>query len=533
MHFMMKKVQRTPIKLKKSYLFVTFFLCLSVLLFSFTLFHFHSEDGLPSSGSPALRTPANVPILPVNVPILPVNPYMIPMNTQMVIPPWVLEQYQLSQQQALYSGGILDFLIYNYGVAAPSADNSDQDTYYIPLNVYDSVDYADTDIGTYDTVMVDVTKLTMTSDDSSEKPTFKTTRSFDTRTSPDVPDPGPVRDPSKIYPVSCNKMERETEAAAPCASCVGADPGNLTGFLATMKNEVQRIGGNSFSTSIRHFCDSCGGVDIGEFVKYVERRAEEEKVPPEIIFGILLRESNGKCDASNTVTKCNGLFQMNMKNSTVLKPCNTNNKPPQVSPSNMKAVCQDGNYRDDRNEGNYKQSYTSLRPEITFVKYNNPYPEERCLNNPYCNFEESIHLLKGEKWYIGNKGENTSRSSEGKKKINKPTGKSWGEMDYEERNRWRNAIIAYNGAHYLRPAETTMKNEGTSDSASLNNWELKRMFFIHKYLDSSSGVKADLIENLAYVERIAGRETPEGFANSSICQWTQFRKDNTELSCKK
>ncbi len=522
MNFMVSKIRKMSVKIR-GYPVGIFF----ITLFSLTLFHSYSEDQplsgnpLPTSGSPGLRAPANVPIVPI-------NPYMIPVGTQMVIPPWVLEQYQLSQQQALYGGDILNFLIYNYGVAAPSGTSPNTDTYYIPLNVYDSVDYSDGTSIARDTVMVDVTKLVV-SNDSSGRSVLKTTESVDTRTGPDVPDPRPVRDPTKIYPVSCDATEDKTEAGAPCTDCVSAREGELTNFLAVMKNEVQRIGsGREFSTAVKKFCDTCGGVDIKDFVRYVERRAEEEKVPPEIMFGIMLRESTGECDASHRRTNCNGLFQMNMKNSTVLKPCNENNKPPQINSSRMEEVCRDGRYR---REGNYRQSYRGLRRDVPDVEYNNPYPGERCLNNPYCNFEESIHLLKGEKWSIGNRNYNNSRQLEGQEKISKPSGKSWGEMDYQERNRWRNAIISYNGAAYLRPAEQEMKNRGQADSASLNNWELKRMFFIRKYLDGNSGVKADLIENLAYVERIAGRETPDGFANSSICQWTQFRKNNPNLSC--
>ena len=522
MKFMINKTRKRPVKIKKRYPVGIFFLYLIVTLSALTLFRFYSEDQVPSGSplpTPDLRAPSNF--------LLTMNPYVIPAGTQMIVPPWVLEQYQLSQQQALFNGDILNFLIYNYGVAAPSDTSPNTDTYYIPLDVYDSVDYDEGTSIAQGTVMVDVTKLVV-SDDSSEKVVLKTQEDVDTRTAPDVPDPKPVRDPGKIYPVSCDKTEDKTEAEAPCVNCVGTNTVELTNFLTVMKNEVQRIGaGKNFSTVIKNFCATCGGVDINDFVRYVERRSEEEKVPPEIMFGIMLRESNGDCTASNRRTHCKGLFQMNIKNSTALKQC-SNDRPPQTNSSRMKEVCQDGNYR---GEGNYMQSYRGLRSDVPDVEYNNPYPGERCLNNPYCNFEESIRLLKGEKWYIGNKNENNMRKSEGKNKINEPSGKSWGEMDYEERNRWRNAIISYNGATYLRPAEQDMKDRGQADSASLNNWELKRMFFIRKYLDGNLYVQKDLIENLAYVERITGRETPDGFANSSICQWTQFRKNNPDLSC--
>ena len=90
----------------------------------------------------------------------------------------------------------------------------------------------------------------------------------------------------------------------------------------------------------------------------------------------------------------------------------------------------------------------------------------RCLNNPYCNFEESFNLLKDEKWNIVNSNET------------KPTNTDWAGMKDTERNLWRDAIIAYNGAGYLKSAEERMEKKGLY--SHLDNWEVKRMFFCQK-----------------------------------------------------
>lgn len=507
MSFMMKELL---IKIKKGYLFLPVFLCISIVLLSFTFFRTYSQDQRPSVEPPGLRVPANVRVIPV-------NPYVIPANTQLFIPAWALGQYQLSQQQGLYNGSVLDFLISYYGTAAPSGMDADEDTYYIPLNIYDSEE----DVSTPVTAMVDVTRLTVEEPSSSpEQLKVRTIEDIDRRQAPAVPDPKPIRNLNKTYPVSCDKKENKTEAGAPCVECISAklsiSTRQVKGFLRTVDRTVQSFGKRrGFSAAIKNFCNTCG-VDIKDFVDYAEERSEKEKVPPEIIFGIMLRESNGDCNARGPVDS-KGLLQMNERNSTALKSC-TGNRPPQVSPAKMKRVCLGGKYR---REGNYKRSYRSLNPRVPFIAYDNPYPEARCLNNPYCNFEESIHLLKGEKWYIGNRRRHRKPNSELK---------SWGEMDSAERHKWRNAIIAYNGAVYVKPAERAMKRAGVS-SATLDDWEKKRIFFIRQYLRSGTQKRKNLIHNLAYVERIAGRETPDGFANSSICQWTQFRKNNPNLSC--
>ena len=612
---------------------------------------------------PANRAPSSFHSIP--------NSYMIPAGTQMVIPPWIVQQYELSQQRALY-GDVLNFLIHNYGVAAPSDSDEKKDTYYIPLSVYDSTnyegyddyddysDYDNKDNRARDTVMIDITKLNLapqwrsgdqgtppvdpkkevtdqgtppvdpkkevtdqgtppdpkkevkdqgtppvdpkkevtdqgtppdqgkevkdqgTPPDQGKEVTDQGTppvdpkkevkdqgtppvdpkkevtdqgtppvdpkkevkdqgrdvrevvvgqisQKIDQRKVPSAPTKKQEKDLSKTYPVSCDKTEMKTAAEAPCVTCIGAKLNasirQVKGFLHTVNKTVKNFGEKkNFPSLMSQFCKHCG-VDIQDFIEYVEQRARDEKVPPEILLSIMMRESFGDCNAKgdrkkNGTYKSYGLFQLNVGNSTNLKMC-SGSKVPKMNSAQMKQVCQNGDYRKEKSYKNKKDQFPG-----------------RCLNNPYCNFEESIHLLTGEKWAIGNKRNGST--------PDKPEGKSWGEMEPEERNLWRNAIIAYNGAAYVKPAERAMKS--MKIPTFLDNWEIKRMFFVRNYLSNKSeygqcgksnrSCKArynpqKIVHNLAYVERIAGRETPESFADSSICQWTQFRKSNLKLSCDK
>ena len=567
------------------------------------------------------------------------NPYdgSIPTGTQMIIPPWIMEQYLLSEQSALYSTP-LNYLIYNYGVSAPSNSEESEDTYYIPLTTYKNkydfdTDYDDSnddrddrsDDDPYgDTVMVDITNLTLNQLDESEiaippsdvtpsagavppsrvvppsdvtpstgtvspsrveppsdvtpstgavspsrveppsdvtpstgavspsrveppsdvtpstgtientsprttidmGPIFINKKPIDVNRAPPVPDTPLESDPSITYPVSCEQLDNDlsnTEARLPCVDCLlNVGGGSTDKFLSEIDNTVKRFNKHKkFSAVIKKFCDSCG-VNIGDFLNYLERRSKEKNVPPEIMFAIMLRESNGDCNAGGDGQKSFGLFQLNTTNSTCLKQCSRplSNS---VSANEMKSACDNGNYRNTYRRGSSNKCTTpSSNSKI-------------CLNNPYCNFEESLHLLTGEKWAVGN----------GRKP--KPQGsKKWVEMNNEERTLWRNAIIAYNGGAALKVAEKKMK-EGLQmgEEPFLDNWEIKRMFFMKCYLLGTSSQQAQsrmervcknlgsksVIHNLAYVESIAGRDKPGAMADSSVCKWIRFRKDNQRLSC--
>ncbi len=641
----MKWKIQTKVVLKKNIFLFVFSASFLLLISVFFSPSFGFQIGQSGASSFSDRAPANFIGNSYN--------NIIPAGTQMIIPPWIMQQYLLSEQAALY-GDALNFLIYNYGVSAPSASDEDKDTYYVPLTSYKEkydfdVDYDDDD-SYQDTVMVDVTSLALAqpgtqsetsvpSPDTDARPgtatlqpgtstqsevvtppagadaqtetaqpppsstgaqsetpvsspgtskesetpaplpdtdarpgtatlqpgtstqhgtpvsppagadaqsgtitplpepeprtrsetadspptiTLITTKPVDTSGGPAVPEYAPEDDLSQPYTVSCEKPEEEldhTEARLPCVDCVlNLARGKTNQFLSDTEKTVNRFNrGKSFSALINTFCRSCNGVDIGDFVKYLEQRARSENVPPEIMLAIALRESNGDCNAGGDGDSSFGLFQLNTKNSTCLKKCN-GGLLSKVNADQMKLVCKNGKHRKEYNHRSSAAPHICIRPSSPDPKI--------CLNNPYCNFEEAFYLLKGEKWSIGNRGNRQ-----------KPEVKNWIDMSSENRNKWRNAIIAYNGAAALRAAESSMRanerlmrNELKMEGKPLlDNWEIKRMFFIKQYLKAK--YPRDIIHNLAYVESITGREKKGGLANSSICQWIQFRKNNKQLSC--
>ena len=258
-----------------------------------------------------------------------------------------------------------------------------------------------------------------------------------------------------------------------------------------MKHFTKKKG---FSPVIDKFCETCKPVDIKDFMQYIETRARETKTPPEIIFSLMMRESAGKCAAEreekNKEGKVRGysygLFQLYTFNSTCLLGCDENNSLSGMSSAQLKAVCQKGsdyaNYRKTCKNGKQyvsnKKTCKSKEPISKNIK-------GMCLNNPYCNFEEALHLLKGDKWYIGNGKTPMPELKEG-----------WPNMSRKNRNLWRNAVVAYNGTKYEKPAKTAMKEKKAMEEAEkkgikldLNDWEQKRMFFVNEYVEGNSAVK--------------------------------------------
>lgn len=567
---------------KKSVFCLLFFsLVFGLLLISRTLFQPVYTD----------RVPSNIFL----------NPYVIPAGTQLVIPPWIMQRYQLSAQKELY-GDVFNYLMYNYGVSAPN--ESGEDTYYIPLNVsgYDYDD--DYDSGSYssreNTYMVDVAKVKHSSvSESSQqeetgepspqpvdpetpeegatvvpsqpvdpetpgvtakprlrpgvtaKPrlrpdgspqtkevspevsrkkkksgdTFTAEKDIDIRNSPLLPrQQKPELDLSKNYPLSCNKSDIKTEAKSPCLTCTGYSENTVKHFLTTLERKVTAShSSKSFPPVIDTICKSCYGVDAKDFFNYIEKRAKEEGIPSEILFAFVMRESNGDCNVGGDGGDSVGMFQLNTNNSTCLRGCKRNVLL-KAKVEEMKSVCKGGTYRNEYSRLGRKRC--------------NQYPpadSKICLNNPYCNFEEAFHLLKDEKWPAGNNQE----------KYSKSTAENWTAMSREERHKWRNAIVAYNGRGFVAPTERAMKKFNMSDR--IDDWEQKRIFFVRSYLYYKSKYKAcaprdrkcknrydpkKVITNLAHVESITGREVPGGFADSAICQWIQFVKKKPKLSCR-
>ena len=579
------------------------------LLFTvFCCLFFIIQNNLPSPS--VNRIPANVFM----------NPYVLPVGTQMVVPSWIMQQYQSSLQRRVY-GNVLDYLIYNYSVSAP--DGSGESTYYIPLSI-SSYDYDDDDdydvspIRKGDIYMVDVTKVKVTSSaptpveppveppagdspvappvkppveppagdppatspvepplsaeggevekpadssQASEEVQFTTTDLIDPSTAPPPPPPGskPKPDPDPLAerpPVSCEESDAHTEADSPCVECAGLRETEVEPFLDALETKVDDSHGvKHFPGVIRDICSSCFSKqsksrDVKDFFKYIEDRASEEGVPSEVLFALVMRESNGNCKAGGDGGDSVGLFQLNTGNSTCLEGCKEGALEG-VSANEMKIVCEKGHYHKDYGEPGIECPGTP--------SFSNP---KICLNNPYCNFEEAFHLLKDQKWGMGNNGEQY-----------RPTSKKWADLKAEERNKWRNAIVAYNGMWYMRHTknprsaerlmEAQWQNMSTeerkkwlmtfvdvddvadvddvsavnveSDKALrlwLDNWEFKRMFYMRQYLGSNPEVSEGALRNLAHVESITGREVSGGFAESAICQWVRFEEKNPNLSCK-
>ena len=358
---------------------------------------------------------------------------------------------------------------------------------------------------------------------------FKTTDTIDLKNSPSVPEPKSneelaLNNQPQIVQATCDQADSQTEAGSTCVDCAAgkAMETKTKDFLNIVQRKTQEWDkGKNFASVITEFCNKCQGmVDVGDFFSYMEQRAGESHVPKEILFAIMMRESNGNCVVKGDGDNSYGLFQLNLKNSTKLRACKRDELKDKTH-SQMKKACTGGAYRKKSKykSGNFEP--VSQRPNIGAMI---------CLENPYCNFEEALHLLKDEKWKsIGNKKADGSFHPIPKGK------KSWVDLTVEERNRWRNAIIAYNGDVYHLPAKRAMK-QALGIDANLDNWELKRMFFIRRYLELKNkpeGWKTaeGLVHNLAYVERITGREAQGGLANSSICKWAKFRKENPKPSC--
>ena len=491
--------------------------------------------------------PQNLPLAQVMPSQVMPNPAMtVPTGTSLMVPPWIKAQYiqMLNQQEALstYSAGnLLDFLVSNYSQAAPSTRTEESSTFYLPLlkasylDEYDSDDNYFSKTEYYDTTSL---KFKETKDNNPvlittrpEQPTKNRAVLGEVRTTPiqskkPSKAPAPQKDKANQAEVSdsriqgqplsyqsqnCQAEDQETEAGAPCADCnnINKDQ-DLENFISevshTVKRQKRAKGRNPFRHLTANFCKSCQPVEFADFFKYVNARAKESRIPPEIFFSIMLQESTGLCGAvaQNRTEGSFGLFQLNTKSpgSTCLKGCRKNISL-HFSQDQLKQACINGNYRSSCKRRHRNGVCTSCRNTTQNI----------CLTNPYCNFEESLNLMK-RKWQHRNK----------RKPM--PTNKTWMEMNPHERNLWRNAVIAYNGAGYVVQAERAMPR-----ATNKNNWEQKRLYFLKSYLRQPDKRKKNVIHNLAYVERITGREIPCGSKDSIINEWLNYAKKPSSLSC--
>ena len=564
------------------------------------------------------------------------NPHIVPAGTPLIVPPWVQQQYlqQIAINQAILGNNtLLDFLIHNYSVAAPSSTDEDEDTYYVPLlrSSYlddDDDDYSEDDYSFSVTEYFDVTNVSLEKESNLNEPVFRTIERADTqrnlvqipesaiRTEPisteatiqqefieepvleqDTPSEEPQTPSIKETPhleeetsqkeldleqdtppeetqtpsiketphleeetspeelseeseelqtsdtqtksftkktkreksyesrgcSNASKEEKTTEAVASCTEC-HSNRENITKGLKNVVNTVVEYKGNKddgggFTAVLKNFCRTCKPVDIKNFMKYVTVQSRKSNIPPEIFFSLVMQESTGKCTASNESSweHSIGLMQMNKKNSTCLKECNSSYTPPNASDEEMREACLGKKHRricknyfiNEKTEkrtndcSDCQEGQSSRNPNA-------------CLNNPYCGFEEALHLMK-RKWKTGN---GTTR---------KPTELNWLNMSTNQRNRWRNAIISYNRADHMLAAENEMEQ---SREYAINDWEKKRVYFIKRnWLNKNEADKQNIIHNIAYMERVTGREIPCGGENSIILEWLEFIENNPSPDC--
>ena len=504
-----------------------------------------------------------------------INSHIVPAGTPLVVPPWIQQQYlqQIAIDQMINNNNtLIDFLIHNYSVAATS--NTDEDTFYVPLLRSSYLDKDKKNGYSSLTEYFDVTNVSLEENADLNEPVFRTIDRADTqknreqipepalRTEPipaeitplkesqeepiedtlseelpeesnleDTPPEEPTVETQKPDTISlsprtkkeksyesreCNNSSQEdetTEAVASCTECHNNREKIMEGLQEVVHTvEEQEKQKRGFTTVLKNFCDTCQPVDIKDFIQYVNTRSREKNIPPEIFLSLMMQESNGKCNASNTTSgdKSFGLLQLNTKSvgSTCLQRC-SGSLSHSSSAQSQRSACQNGNYRTRSNCNQRKNGVC-----INCHSNNKPLV---CLNNPYCNFEESLHLME-EKWEIGND-----------EYTRKPRERNWLNMNPNERNLWRNAIISYNGAGYMKAAERQMNR---SEISTTDNWEKKRVYFIKQnWLAQNTSKQNRVIHNLAYMERVTGREIPCGGEHSIIVEWLTFLEENPSPDC--
>ena len=305
--------------------------------------------------------------------IFPLRIAILPKNTRMVIPKPILEEFKKDSKSWNKPSS---YLSRYYSFAGPSLREEDQDeesTYYFPLSRADGEGVGQAG----EIVLVDIMNLTKMKEDEN---TFIT-----------------VQD-GIVMPFIFNE-DAQTEGGTLCIKCVEQDIGftesdksewNLENIIKVM-NRARVIDKLTLKmkTIIINFCDTCGG-KINDFVNYVEKRSQEEKIPSEIIFALMYKESKGSCSAINEhevdasayedVKYADvGILQLNTENSTELKEC-IKGDILSKEPKRMKNACK---------KDKYISGGTACNPEYKIDVDKTTV----CLNNPYCNFEEALNVI--------------------------------------------------------------------------------------------------------------------------------------------
>ena len=454
----------------------------------------------------------------------------MPAGTAMVIPSRILEEYQSHQ----FYGQPFNYLIDRYIVIGPSDLQKGESTYYIPLSLKDDNPESKEKI-----TMIDVTNIKHNPKDERLFITIKKTKTL------------VLLNLDKKIEVSPADKDAQTEASAPCLEgCFQPTNYNandsLQELIFLMPTIAVKKRQKQFDNMIKHFCNTCKGVDIGDFIDYVRKRSKEEDIPKEILFPIMYKESKGNCDEKNINEKENsiGLFQMNTKNSTGLKQCVNNTSDPEKTTSiELRKACQNGNYRIKTYPCDIKVKQSTDKNIV-------------CLNNPYCNFEEALHLLIC-KWHSVNKNickmpiqdkfkiicdqkttEPYPYDKIWEKQLNTPPRpeKSWKEMTPQERDMWRYVVIAYNGGIYDFPSEENMREKiGLKDDPFIINhltgWRLKRAYIVALQTEIEENTSEKQTFGMSYMEDILGFDEDINTAKSSLIQqWNQYNTKNMRCS---
>ena len=431
---------------------------------------------------------------------------IIPAGTRMTIPLTVMEQYQAEKGW----GMPFNYLSYHYAIPMPSTLIKEEGTYYVPLSYTSKKDKKNK------IIMMDLMNVQMDA-----KYNFTTLRSINVNKTI-------LRSKRKNIKLKDFDFAKDNQIQAVelCSECIfeyfDSNTKNLQKFI-----NMAIAPSYLFSAVISRFCRTCGKVLVNDFINYVEQRAKEENIPSGIFFAIMYKESSGDCNKRNTqknVEDSIGLFQMNqIGGSTKLKQC-PKKKPPNIESKKMKAACYKGKYK---TKGN-----SICNPNYETDKFNK---NQVCLNNPYCNFEEALSLLNC-KWFTVHKDKCINPIKEVKqvcvpnKTIPPMPRKAWSNMNINEKDLWRQTLMAYNTITYLKEAKKELKV-----TKKFRTWEIIRMYVHLLCLGNNEGRNPNkgACTNLNYVEKLAGWEREEIKGHSLIENWDQYRKNHKKIHCPK
>ncbi len=237
---------------------------------------------------------------------------------------------------------------------------------------------------------------------------------------------------------------------------------------------------------IENFQKTCAPMSFDTFYNEAKKYAYEERVPLDLLLGIMTQESSGNCGAVNNErnsTKSVGLFQINTGSSTV-KSC-------------------------------------GFSKENLFKK--------DCLENPITNLKEGIKILRSK--YASVNDDHPPKISTTKKNA------IFNDLAPLIQDKWRKAISAYNGgeAHVFQAYRDIAKfNELYEENLNPENWEIRRLFMLRKAIERKSGKIFDrqiayrksrnpdlTIHNLAYVEAIVSSDSSDS-DDTQGNKWTSF-----------